>query len=270
MMPFQKGNTFGGSHKGHPCYNREKLRDSRWIQKNGKTKRIATKKVERYLAKGWTLGRPQLSEETRKKQSESAKNAVNAAQWKPGQVPWNLGIKMPLSHRLKVSMRQLSHYGVTQQEIEKAWATGMRWCSEHHVFEPEAAFAVLEGPKRSTRCKLSHKKYSPWYARQLAKQNGGCALCGGQQSNGKGFCVDHDHNCPNPRHTRKHDPLLGCECSRGLLCHNCNIRIEEMENFITQGSGYIPLPGTWAEKALTYLASYKPLTAAIESRQESQ
>jgi hypothetical protein len=58
------------------------------------------------------------------------------------------------------------------------------------------------------------------YDEMLAKQNGGCAICGRKNNQLKkgredSFCVDHDHQCCAG--TRS------CgSCIRGLLCHACN------------------------------------------------
>jgi len=239
------------------------------MQKDGITRRIPSEEVEQSLIAGWIMGRPAPSALTREKQSESGKRAANPGHWKVGQVGWNLGMKMSDSVRLSISARQLSKHGVTREQIEEAWANDKRWCSEHLIFEPTENFAVLQGDKQSTRCKMSHKKHSPWFREKLESQHGVCALCDGQSVNDRALCVDHSHDCPNPKHTRKNAPLLGCECSRGLLCHHCNIRIEEVETFMSQGSGFTANPGTWLEKALLYLASY-PLTSVLDSKQESQ
>lgn len=54
------------------------------------------------------------------------------------------------------------------------------------------------------------------YELRLAKQNGGCAICGGQNTENIRLAIDHDHAC-----------CLGqkksCgKCVRGLLCSRCN------------------------------------------------
>jgi len=45
------------------------------------------------------------------------------------------------------------------------------------------------------------------YNQMLEKQNGGCAICGGQTTNGRNLYIDHDHKSG---------------VIRGLLCNRCN------------------------------------------------
>lgn len=93
-----------------------------------------------------------------------------------------------------------------------------------------------------------------WYARQLALQGGGCAICGSldPKSNGNTFHVDHDHSCCNAS--------KGChacdKCRRGLLCGPCNTRLGHLENL------------AWKRQAIAYLNKYskKP---TVDPDQES-
>lgn len=53
------------------------------------------------------------------------------------------------------------------------------------------------------------------YNVMLLIQEGQCAICGTDNPGEKNWATDHDHSCcPAP-------PTCG-ECTRGLLCHNCN------------------------------------------------
>ena len=54
------------------------------------------------------------------------------------------------------------------------------------------------------------------YQEKLDSQHGGCAICGGVNSNTRrALAVDHDHKCcPGEKSCGK--------CVRGLLCDNCN------------------------------------------------
>lgn len=54
------------------------------------------------------------------------------------------------------------------------------------------------------------------YEELLAKQKGGCAICGDIECHtGKSLAVDHDHRCcPGNRSCGK--------CVRGILCNHCN------------------------------------------------
>ena len=53
------------------------------------------------------------------------------------------------------------------------------------------------------------------YDQMVKEQNGGCAICGDQNRDGRMLAVDHDHACcPGERTCGK--------CVRGLLCDSCN------------------------------------------------
>ena len=66
------------------------------------------------------------------------------------------------------------------------------------------------------------------YDRMLVEQNGGCAICGGKQSERyKFFDIDHDHITLTVR---------------GLLCRRCNRAI-----------GYFERDRAWLDAALAYL-----------------
>lgn len=71
-----------------------------------------------------------------------------------------------------------------------------------------------------------------WYVMQLAKQGGGCAICGKHSpmgKYGKYMAVDHDHSTGKPR---------------GVLCHKCNTGIGWLDK------------SEWVPKALQYLQQY--------------
>lgn len=74
-----------------------------------------------------------------------------------------------------------------------------------------------------TRCKVlaRYGLNRVTYAALLADQGGGCAICGGQSTDGRSFHVDHDHDCC---------PGKQCcgRCVRGLLCNGCNVALGMM------------------------------------------
>ena len=75
---------------------------------------------------------------------------------------------------------------------------GLGWCDFH--YQPYRLYKVT--PER--------------YAAILARQGGGCAICGRKPEPGKRLHVDHDHACC-PAKKRS------CgKCVRGLLCSACN------------------------------------------------
>src|SRR5574343_960523 len=49
----------------------------------------------------------------------------------------------------------------------------------------------------------------------LLTEQGGCAACGSEETDGKYWHVDHDHSCC------RSTPTCG-KCLRGILCHGCN------------------------------------------------
>lgn len=75
-----------------------------------------------------------------------------------------------------------------------------------------------------------------WYEEKMAEQNGGCAICGKEEtiehpgSKVLRLAVDHDHDT---------------ELVRGLLCNRCNCALAGYENLIRDGT---------LEKAKAYLA----------------
>lgn len=75
----------------------------------------------------------------------------------------------------------------------------------------------------------SNKYHIPvdWYYVMLAKQNGGCAVCGKPEAeNAKGvLVVDHDHNCCAG------DKSCG-RCVRSLLCNTCNLALGFVQDSI--------------------------------------
>ena len=75
------------------------------------------------------------------------------------------------------------------------------------------------------------------YDRVLAEQNECCAICKSSKPKGRGrFHIDHDHTCcPGQKTCGK--------CVRGLLCHNCNVKLYVIEN-------------GWAMKAIKYLEKW--------------
>lgn len=71
-----------------------------------------------------------------------------------------------------------------------------------------------------------YRKRLPWYTECLRIQGGVCAICGSlpdpSQKGARRLAVDHDHRCcpEPPSKTRRRS----CgECTRSLLCYNCNM-----------------------------------------------
>lgn len=74
----------------------------------------------------------------------------------------------------------------------------------------------------------------------LASQGGGCGLCGKKPpAEGRRWPVDHDHDCcPDTKSCGR--------CTRGILCHTCNI-----------GMGAVDRTPGWLDKARAYQAKWR-------------
>ena len=170
-------------------------------------------------------------------------------------------------------------YGFTQEYIDEQRAAGKSWCSDCKTFHSEGSgrriarckscntrrnetdyyarpefhrkrrqehYAANREAALRYRRFYSLKAYGvtpEWYERTLAKQRGGCAICGCPQENQqRQLAIDHDHRCcDKPRGKGACN-----KCRRGLLCDNCNRALERLES-----------DPDWAEKALNYLANWQ-------------
>lgn len=107
------------------------------------------------------------------------------------------------------------------QKCEQSYApTGsrQRWC--------KTCCPNIIASARMARYGISQAEYD-----ELLRLQGGCAICGDTEM----LVIDHDHTCCSGEFT--------CgECVRGLLCHNCNVRISVLES-----------SPEWLENAYRYL-----------------
>jgi Recombination endonuclease VII len=103
---------------------------------------------------------------------------------------------------------------------------------------------------RRKQLERRHKMTIQQYEDKLAAQGGHCALCEAvQYTHTRRLVVDHDHRCCPSAKT--------CgNCSRGILCADCNRRIGFLEEILEEAS-VSPLLLTWTARALRYLSSYK-------------
>jgi Recombination endonuclease VII/NUMOD3 motif len=108
-----------------------------------------------------------------------------------------------------------------------------------------------DDPKVLRARKLRYRyHFSPEiYEAKLEEQDGHCALCPATHGwHGRLLSVDHDHACCGPMvsASRANGALCG-DCTRGLLCDNCNQLVGKMET----------LDEKWAERAAVYLAKWR-------------
>lgn len=159
---------------------------------------------------------------------------------------------------------KLKKYGYTDEMVQAEREAGNRWCSWHKKFEKAGLF----GSRKQLICNEGwneagqSRRYGvgrDWYQRKLVEQEGHCALCIVRVNNGKGtgrFYIDHDHSCCPGKNG-------SCgKCTRGLLCHGCNVGLGKLEDFLSQGT-ITANPGTWLEKAQLYLSQYAIANEAL-------
>lgn len=88
-----------------------------------------------------------------------------------------------------------------RQNTERAKAVRKAWAKAH----PER-LRLYGQRKRARRSGMRLRVVE--YQTMLAKQGGGCAICGGKNNNRRRMPVDHDHQTG---------------VVRGILCDNCNL-----------------------------------------------
>jgi hypothetical protein len=108
--------------------------------------------------------------------------------------------------------------GIKRRANRKRIAEETGKAYDHDYMVAWRAKNVAENPDFFWESNLRHnyQMSRERYDALLAKQNGGCAICGGLNDTDKRLCVDHDHGCcPNQKKS--------CgKCVRGLLCSRCN------------------------------------------------
>ena len=124
------------------------------------------------------------------------------------------------------------------KEDKKAWQSKWRKKNAKRLQQKERE-AYVKNPRPSQSATMKYKYGITYddYDLLLERQNGGCGICGSKTPGGRGrFHIDHDHSCcPNEKTCGK--------CVRGLLCHNCNVKLYVIEN-------------GWAKKAIEYLEKW--------------
>ena len=145
-----------------------------------------------------------------------------------------------------------------------------RTCSKCKTVQPIDQFPVRnpEGRYRTSQCRTCRRGHSRryyhanktaqrqkareyaqnvrygkplgWYAEQLTRQGGLCAICDASPESAKrAFAVDHDHKCCPGRQS--------CgKCVRGILCVRCNTTLASVEG--TDG---------WIQRVYEYLELHR-------------
>lgn len=112
---------------------------------------------------------------------------------------------------------------------------------ERYASNPESRRAMLDGQRKS-KYGISREEFDD----MLARQGGGCAICGTTKPGGKGeWHVDHDHSCCDipPSGAGK---TCG-NCNRGLLCTNCNVGLGSFKDDVDRLAAAIKYLGVTYE-----------------------
>ena len=81
--------------------------------------------------------------------------------------------------------------------------------------KPKGPFSWMCRACERNRASLRKHGITIEQKQEIAKHQGGCAICGHPDPGTKGWVVDHDHNCC--------DGEKSCvQCRRGVLCGYCN------------------------------------------------
>ena len=104
------------------------------------------------------------------------------------------------------------------------WRTGeCSSCKKGRNTTPEA--------RRKSHLKTAYQLSLEEYEKLLASQDGVCAICK-RSPKSRRLAVDHDHSCCPGKSS--------CgECVRGLLCTNCNSRLEWWLTFRSEIAAYL-------------------------------
>jgi hypothetical protein len=120
---------------------------------------------------------------------------------------------------------QKSGYNATCKPCHKiyynAWRKGEIKVEHPHVAGSPAFKKLYRSLRR-------YKTTPAWYRKTLEAQ-GGCAICGVADNNGRPFYVDHRHSCCATT------PTCG-KCNRGLLCHSCNCALAGFDRCVGFGT----------------------------------
>ncbi len=149
--------------------------------------------------------------------------------------PDKLRIRCKQCHSRAVSKWRLEH-PEHYENYQKGWVKQDR---EENPEKWQKKYRVQDLKKMGAK--------EEWYEKQLALQQGVCAICGRPETGLDNWkkvirrlSMDHDHACcPGDRSCGK--------CLRGLLCSKCNPALAVVEE----------VPG-WNNRALRYLLSYQP------------
>jgi hypothetical protein len=161
----------------------------------------------------------------------------------------------------------------TPKEIERDKQYHREWHEKHKAEQAEKAREYYQ--ENATTIKIRVRKYrallpgdkrkewgrgsvlgkfhttETWYEAKLAEQDGHCALCSRErEENGNRLAIDHDHGCC---------PKSGScgKCLRGILCRRCNLRLGNLDEFLSLGMILGDIHVGWFARAVDYLRKYR-------------
>ena len=161
----------------------------------------------------------------------------------------------------------------TPEEIKRDNQYYKKWYAEHREAQlAKAREEYAANPEPAKRKVRRYRKFLPedklaqigrrsllgnfhtteeWYNAKLAEQDGHCALCSRErEENCNRLAIDHNHECC---------PKSGScgKCLRGILCRRCNLRLGNLDEFLSLGMVIGNGHSGWFERAMQYLKQYK-------------
>jgi hypothetical protein len=136
----------------------------------------------------------------------------------------------------KTGLRHTHCKECRSRRIDREWDYGVRTCESCKETKSISEFPLSANGNPRKVCKVCRHRFEQYgltfytIAKIKEAQNGLCAICSVTLE--ELFAIDHDHNCcPG---------IKTCgRCVRGILCIQCNTRLQWFETYKKQAEEYL-------------------------------